>query len=116
MEAKIQEYASFLEDHLALEGSADLRQFFRMDVCQDLAARWRQLLALAEESGDKDKTLLVATGVRYYVTPHDAESELESRHGYRDDIHVLNFVIQETGLAVEPLSEPKDLPESPEES
>lgn len=103
MQAKIEEYLHFLEDHLALEGSAEVRSFFQMDVAKDLAARWVSLLEHAEARADRDVNLLVATGVRYFVTPHDAESEIEVRTGYRDDAEVLAFVIQETGLPVEPL-------------
>lgn len=106
MEPKMREYLSFLEDHLSLEGSADLREFFRMDVALALSEHWKKLLELAEASGDPRNTLLVTTGVRYYCTPHDAESELESRHGYRDDTRVLNWVLEQTGFDLPPLADP----------
>lgn len=94
---KLDEYLGFLEDTLALEAYRELRRDYPLNQARELAEAWRALLREAA-GGDETTRLLVATGVRYFVTPHDADSELESRDGFRDDREVLAFVRRSAGL------------------
>lgn len=47
---------------------------------------------------------LVAGAVRYFVYPFDAEDDVSSETGLDDDAEVVNFVIKETGLPVDPVA------------
>jgi uncharacterized membrane protein YkvA (DUF1232 family) len=104
---KIQEYLGFLEDHFGLEANKALRDEFPQELLDSVAQKWRDLLAESRDSSEAER-LLVVTGVRYFVNPHDVVSELVTRHGMCDDVRVLNFVIQATGSSIAPLPQPEE--------
>lgn len=100
--SRIDEYLRFVRDHLELARYAELRDQVDLELARNIGERYKQLLA-ALDGPEHPHALLVTTGVRYFVTPTDIENDLEERDGFRDDLEVLNYVVQASGLPVEPL-------------
>lgn len=97
---RIDEYMRFLEDHLRIERYQELRASLDLELATRIADTYRTLLG-SLEGADDPRFLLVATGVRYFVTPTDVAGDLEERGGFRDDLAVLRYVLEAGGFDVE---------------
>lgn len=90
---------------------AVLRRMSRMSSGIDLGLGRRigrackKLIRMCDTSDERQVALVVAA-VRYFVYPYDAEDDVSSQSGLEDDAMVVNYVIEETGLPVEPVELP----------
>jgi hypothetical protein len=90
---------------------AVLRRMSRMASGLDLELGRRIGRACKEmirtcDTTEQRQVALVVAAIRYFVYPYDAEDDVSSQSGLEDDAMVVNYVIRETGLPVEPVEIP----------
>lgn len=93
---RVQEYLRFLQDHQRLEAHARATANLDLETARKIGEAYRALLHEARG----EAAALVVAGLRYFVSPYDAVSELEDRSGFEDDRKVVNYVIDATGSSV----------------
>ena len=65
------------------------------DACKELLSRYPEM--------DERCRAAVVGAVRYFMQARDAEADLDSEGGFRDDAQVVNYVIGLTGADVKPV-------------
>jgi len=78
-------------------------EFLDINLAERLVATCRNLISACNQQ-DAEQVALVVAGIRYFLDPDDAEADCESVLGFDDDAQVVNWVIQATGLPVEPVA------------